>query len=124
MLDNLLVRARLNLGKIVCQKKPIDVNSLISNELELMADSLENKKLSINIVDLEPAIHHIDENIFRIVFRNLMTNAIKFSPEGTKIEIKLEHLSGNIKLVVKDQGIGMPQEVVESLKARTMITSQ
>jgi len=87
MLDNLLVWARLNLGKIVCQKKPIDVNSLISNELELMADSLENKKLSINIVDLEPAIHHIDENIFRIVFRNLMTNAIKFSPEGTKIEI-------------------------------------
>lgn len=124
LLDNLLVWARLNLGKIKCQKAPNDVNSLIKYELELLSDLIEKKKLSIVIKDLEQAVQNIDENIFRIIFRNLMSNAIKFSPEGAKIEVTLENFSDKFKIVVKDQGIGMPKEVIDSLKNRTMVVSQ
>jgi len=51
----------------------------------------------------------LDKNIIQIIFRNMLYNAIKYSPEGSKIEVKF-HTSSYIKVIIKDCGIGIPKE--------------
>jgi len=72
------------------------------------------KKISIiNSVDGE----HVkaDREMIIIIVRNLVSNAIKFSPTGKEIELKSETKNGGVTLSVKDEGIGMKPEELNKL---------
>lgn len=58
---------------------------------------------------------YLDEKLWRSVFINLVTNAIKYSPEGSEVCIFLENNPGQTRLEVRDRGIGIPTEDRRSL---------
>jgi signal transduction histidine kinase len=51
-----------------------------------------------------------DEHMIRMALENLLTNAIKYTPDGGKIEVKLTYQKNSIKVMVKDNGIGIADE--------------
>jgi len=52
----------------------------------------------------------IDQQMFRNVIFNLLSNAIKYSPEGSIIEFCTEDIAGGIEILVRDHGMGIPEE--------------
>lgn len=60
----------------------------------------------------------LDKNLLRNIINNLLSNAIKFSPENTKIELLSEIDTNTIKLVVQDQGIGIPSHQQNKIFSR------
>jgi signal transduction histidine kinase len=49
------------------------------------------------------------------VLRNLLSNAVKFSPEGGRIDIELQQEPGSVKVSLRDQGIGIPEDELEAV---------
>lgn len=123
MLDNLLSWSRLNLGNIKCKRVEVDVNSIISNELEMLEEQITGKSIALQITELENGICLIDENIFRIIFRNLITNAIKFSPISGKIEVNLVKELTKLTLIINDTGSGIDEATIEQIKNRSIVES-
>ena len=101
--------------ELSCHKSPqpptVLVNSQVSLGIQEVRALADAKNITIkNAVD-RPTRWEINRCVFRITLRNLLTNAIQFSPKGTIIEVCF----GKNGLEVRDQGIGLSKEVQDSL---------
>lgn len=85
--------ATLEMGKVHALKKGIALDYQIPNELSVMAD-----------VDM-----------LQLVVRNLISNAVKFTPAGGNIRVDAQVLPGECKITVKDSGSGVPQDKWEKI---------
>lgn len=111
LLDTTMSWARLNFNSI--QQKPvaIDFNDLLINVLRICKASYNHKKITIN-VNVEKLIDiKNDAEILTIIIRNLISNAIKFTPENGSVDI---YTRKNI-LVIEDNGIGMTQTMIDQI---------
>lgn len=115
LLLNLLEWARLQMGLV--SYKPSDVNSLalIEEGLAMYEGMAREKELNITR-DGESLTLYVDQNMIKSVIRNLISNAIKFTPHGGEILIRT-YADGNEKGVieVKDSGIGIPPDIQAKL---------
>ncbi|TMN58418.1 ATPase, partial [Pseudoalteromonas piscicida] len=64
-----------------------------------------------------------DKEMIRIVLRNLISNAVKFTTEGGSIEIKAEKSASETLIIVQDSGIGMDEQTIEKIKAKNYYTT-
>ena len=117
LLENLLEWSRLQRGAL--EYKPIEVplRYLIDMTLELIKANADKKNISINnTVPLELLIF-ADSNMLNGIFRNLISNAIKFTPIGGEIEIGIANSESDefITIYVKDSGIGIPPKLIDKL---------
>lgn len=110
LLQNLLTWARSQTGRIKYNPHHLDLVALINRNVDLKKESLENKNISIQL-NLPNELHlDADEDMLDTVFRNLISNAIKFSYEGGAITIKAEVQNNYVLITVADQGMGMSEQ--------------
>jgi signal transduction histidine kinase len=115
LVDDLLVFHQFELNKAHFKPQPLDLRHFITEFIQEQREKLGNhhKLMDKMIGDFKGFWG--DRSLLRQIFMNLMSNAIKFSPDGGKIEF---HVIGNHSQVifcVKDQGIGIPSEDQEHL---------
>ena len=110
LLGNLLEWARSQTGNINFSPAHLHLKSTVSEFIDIVEDQAKNKNITITN-DVPDDFHIIaDKNLLSIVFRNLLTNAIKFTHYTGSITIKA-HTNGNMAEVsVIDTGIGIPKE--------------
>ncbi|MBN2763017.1 MAG: response regulator [Bacteroidales bacterium] len=73
-------------------------------------------KVNVRFLHSNPVLEAwIDPDKFEKILLNLVSNAIKFTPAGGKIEIELEEQEANFRLVVRDSGIGIPPEYIDKI---------
>lgn len=100
---------------IVCKKTDASVELSVDNVHLLLKDLIEKKKLTFS---KDISLEHfafVDERMLEIVLRNVLNNAIKFTPEGGRIEIIAKEQEEVIVVEVKDSGVGMAEENVKKL---------
>lgn len=107
---DLLEIATLSSEKI--EKELVDVKGLIGSTTGLLKFKAAEKNQEIELNLTEEAVLAVlnKEKIMRVV-TNLITNAIKFSPTDSIISVKLMKVTGGLQLSVKDNGIGIPDEL-------------
>lgn len=98
--NNELATDRLNLK---------DVLQIIVNEWTYRA---EIKNRIVLVADNHPVYAHINTEKFHRVIDNLISNAIKFSKENDKIEVRLRQTNHNVLIEVKDYGLGIPKDML------------
>jgi signal transduction histidine kinase len=115
LLENLLEWSRSQTGNIEFTAEKFDLNEMIQSNVSLLKKQAENKNITIEIVNQDPAIIVSHQNSINTVIRNLLSNAIKFTSEGGKI--KLGVVSNDNEWIVKvaDNGVGMPDGVVDKI---------
>ncbi len=115
LLENLLVWARSQTGKIDFRPETFALSQGISNTLAI-AHSIADKK-SIQIINniQEPCLVYADKNMLNTIIRNLLTNAIKYTPRNGSITINCRQRNDNIEFSVKDNGIGIPKQSIGQL---------
>jgi signal transduction histidine kinase len=115
LLENLLHWARAQTGNVNIQKEAILVTTLFEENVELLSPSASKKNISLEMSgDLTGEIR-ADRNTINTVIRNLLSNAIKFTPEGGRITLECKEWEDAVELVVRDNGVGMPPQVMDNL---------
>ncbi|WP_337865656.1 ATP-binding protein [Ignavibacterium sp.] len=115
LLSNLLEWSRLQTGKIQYNPADVKIYSLVNNVFQLLKSNAEHKEIElINSTD-ENHIAYADENMIYSVMNNLTSNAIKFTRVGGRIEISSELSGDEIKVSVKDNGVGIDDENLKNL---------
>jgi two-component system sensor histidine kinase/response regulator len=122
-LDNLLEWSQSQMKGIEVKPQPYLLKSLVLDSLELLQQSLAIKNIKIDL-DIPPHYKiHADTNHIKLVIRNLVTNAIKFSYKGSTIYLQATKQNPFIIFSVKDSGTGMPSEKAVSIFQQHEITS-
>lgn len=107
LLTDILMLTRAEAGKLECQRKSLDLEYFCLNLIEDI--QLSNAaKHPINFTS-ETKISHanLDEKLLYSILGNLLSNALKYSPEGTPIDFILSTEQKNVIFQIKDQGIGI-----------------
>jgi PAS domain S-box-containing protein len=111
LVDDLLDVSRISRGKIDLRRERVAINQVVTLALE-SCEALfdpDEHTLTVNLSP-EPMIVRADPDRLRQVFSNLLSNAAKFTPPGSKVWVTVER-SGDFALVsVRDDGVGIPAE--------------
>jgi len=115
LLENLLDWSRAQTGRLLYEPEKIYLKPIITNTFELLSKNAEEKNIELhNRVGGEEAAW-ADENMINTVFRNLVSNAIKYSHEGGTVKIDAKQLNGDVEVDVEDEGIGISKENISRL---------
>ena len=108
---NLLDMTRLDAGAIVPRKEPVEVGDLVSTVLRRAAPVLAGHVVASRIAPELPALS-LDFVLAEQALFNLLDNAAKYAPEGTRIEIVAGRAGDRVEIVVQDEGPGLPAEAL------------
>lgn len=111
LLENLLHWSRAQTGKITFEPEPVDLSQIIRQTMNLLNINAHNKNITIGI-SIEPSTQiYADPNMILTIFRNLISNAIKFTPENGHISILSVNQRSYIEITIEDNGIGIAKEI-------------
>jgi signal transduction histidine kinase len=115
LLENLLEWSRMEQNLIPFDPKELVLQSILSHSILTLYDSAHKKEISIN-TDIENVkIVFADKNMFQAIIRNIVFNAIKFTPKNGTISIQTKEDATNTIITVIDNGIGMSPNIAENL---------
>jgi len=108
LIDDLLDVSRIISGKLHLDVRPVDISSVVDSAITVMRPAADAKAIQMTYSH-EPVIGAISGDAARLqqVVWNLISNAVKFTPEGGSITVRLEHLGSHVKLSVSDTGRGI-----------------
>jgi signal transduction histidine kinase len=115
LLDNLLAWSRIQRGEFPFEPSEFKINSTIDKTITLFNDTAKHKNISLISDVAENITVFADENSFFTALRNLISNAIKFTPEKGKINISAKVIDEIVELTIADTGIGIKEEDVKKL---------
>ena len=122
-LENLLKWSNSQMSGIEIQKEKTSLEPLLAETLDLLQYNLLNKDIQVNITGDGNAIIEADPNHIKLIMRNLISNAIKFSFAGSKIDVDIEKSGDFVHFSVTDYGVGMKEETVEEIFTSAHIAS-
>ena len=116
LLDNLLKWTKSQTGRLNVVQQDLDLNDIIPGVVEIfeMIAQTKNIKLNLNRTD-EPLKVFADNDMLKTVIRNFMSNAIKFSPEGSSIDIIMAAEGDFAKVSVRDHGVGIAADRIDTI---------
>ena len=111
LIKDLLDLSKIEAGMMVQYKEPLHLQEVVQKVVDLMRAEAEAKKLDLQFT-APPQLSLIsaDRNSMEGIFTNLISNAIKYTPEGGKVWVHLEEEGGFVKATVSDTGIGIKKE--------------
>ncbi len=115
LLDNLLNWALIQKGQLVLHPKNCKLNQIILECIQLLNGLAKQKKIEIKYIFIQEVEIFVDESTIKTICRNLLSNAIKYSPVNGIININLEHKTNFSELIIKDNGVGMEPEKIQTL---------
>jgi signal transduction histidine kinase len=116
LLENLLHWSRLEEGVSNFHPENVRLNTLATNCLSLFGEAAANKGIVIKKEINGSVTCFADRIMMETIFRNLISNAIKFSNPGGTISISLKEEDELVRIIVSDQGIGMSPEQVQKIR--------
>ena len=108
MVEQMLEGARLEEGHLALHKERGDIVDLTELAIDSVRPMLANRQLDLE-APTSPINADVDGQRFQIVVRNLISNAIKYSPEGKPIKVVVNRNGTTARVVVIDQGFGIAQ---------------
>ncbi len=116
LLENLLEWSQMQRGHIVFKPQMLDLKEVLDECIQIINDSARKKAIEIAVeIAVEQKIF-ADANMLKTIIRNLVSNAVKFTPKDGKVTISVDKgIDNTIFLAVRDTGIGMNNGMLENL---------
>ncbi len=117
LLENLLSWAQSQTGKIKYQPEIISLPEIIKQVIDVVRSSAQIKEIDISLKSSDINQIYADANMLRTIFRNMLTNAIKFTQKGGEISItcQFNQEKTEVEINIADNGVGMDEETKSKL---------
>jgi signal transduction histidine kinase len=123
LLENLLYWSLSQTDGVKFDPEKVSLSEIANETMALLTNLAHAKNIMLNSNSIEEYFAFCDKEMIKLVFRNLVTNAIKFTLDGGKVNIEFTRKEGIIEVSVSDTGIGMSPETRDSLRNMGMHTS-
>ena len=117
LINDILDLERIESGMVAMELSPVDAADLLRHAAEVMQPMAERAGVELR-VQVQPVPLVADADRLLQVLTNLVSNAVKFSPEGARVELGVEAVDGEARFRVADQGRGIPADRLESIFER------
>ncbi len=116
LVNGLLDFSRLQAGKVKVSHEPVDVANLVRSIIQDFQPHAENHHLTFQFTsNVEKTILAVDRYLYERIVFNLMSNAVKFSPQGGVIHVSLMLENNKLTFAVADPGVGIADEDISRL---------
>ncbi|MDX1546013.1 MAG: HAMP domain-containing sensor histidine kinase [Rhodothermales bacterium] len=117
LLENLLTWARMQTGRMHYQREWHGVHELLQNNVAMLQTNAARKGIALARADdaSEDVQVYADRNMINSVLQNLITNAIKFTERGGRVEVSARTRGEQVEIAVADTGVGIPPDIASSL---------
>lgn len=112
--SNMLKLSKLEKQEIVTNKTEYRLDNQIRKAIIMLDEKINSKKIKISLDSSEVSIYE-DEDLIMEIWINLINNAIKYSNENGEIKIKVIEEENDVKVSIKDEGIGIPKDKQERI---------
>ena len=110
LISDILDLSKIEAGRMELTREDVTVASAFTEVISALYPLAEKKSQAL-LQQVEPNLHvHADAMRFKQVLTNLVGNAIKFTPEGGRIELAARQMDGQVRVEVRDNGPGIPPE--------------
>ena len=110
----MLKLSKLEKQEIVTNKTEYRLDNQIRKAIIMLDEKINSKKIKISLDSSEVSIYE-DEDLIMEIWINLINNAIKYSNENGEIKIKVIEEENDVKVSIKDEGIGIPKDKQERI---------
>ena len=124
LVDDLLFVARLQAGRLVLQRSPLDLCVIAAQSVEEAQPRAESKQLTLAFAGDGPVRINADKGRVFQLLDNLISNAVKFTPEGGRVDVTVAADGGSAVLEVSDSGIGLAPGEAEQVFDRFFRSSR
>lgn len=116
IIGNLIDITKIDAGHFFIQMQNNDIVNVVENIVSSIVDYVENKNISIVFdTEIEERVMAFNIDVMERIILNLLSNSIKFTPSGGKIEVSIFNKVNSVVISVKDNGIGIPTEKQSSI---------
>ena len=115
LLDNLLEWSRSQTGNIEFKPEPFDLAEVLEQNKELLRNQAQGKNIAISNVTKAGLVINAHRHSINTVVRNLVSNAIKFTPEGGAVTLNAQMAKDEVMVSVSDTGVGMSDDIITRL---------
>jgi len=115
LIDQLLMLARYESNKMTPHIMVTALSPLVENVVERMIPTASTKGIAITVNRADNAHIAADPGMLDMILENIISNAIKYSSSGSSIAIEVKQDEGNIICSISDQGIGIPEEMLNAI---------
>jgi signal transduction histidine kinase len=112
LLNDFLDAERLDEGHLLLEHELLDVSRVVAEQVRLFEGQSEKHKLDM-VLPSKPLTVRGDPHRLAQVVGNLLSNAIKYSPEGGTVHVVAEQENGMVRVSVRDEGLGIPDDQQE-----------
>ncbi len=118
LLENLLNWSRAQRGKIKFSPESVSLTEIIKPDLNILQQQAASKDIEIKmVVEGVPVPVNVDVNMFKVIIRNFISNAIKYSPKNNTVTVTFSY-EQEVSVSVADNGVGMDQNTVNKILNR------
>jgi PAS domain S-box-containing protein len=111
LIEDVLDISRIVTGKMRLEREPADLAAIVDEAVSTIRPAAEAKRIPLTVtLDRTLGRHFLDPMRVQQIVWNLLTNAIKFSPNGAPIDVSLRRESSSAVVVISDQGPGIPAD--------------
>jgi signal transduction histidine kinase len=114
LLNDFLDAERLDEDQLQLDRELIDVGKVVAEQVRLFEGQSDKHTLDM-VLRSRPLPVHADPNRLAQVVGNLLSNAIKYSPAGGTVEVVAERDDGLVRVSVRDEGLGIPDELQQEV---------
>ncbi len=107
IINDILHLAKLEAGRIVLAEHEFSIADMVKEIIDEQMESVEKADLTLTYKGPTRGLMKGDSHMLRMVVENLVTNAIKYTPPGGKVTVRLSRLGSYWIIVVKDTGVGI-----------------
>ena len=115
LLDDILTLSRTETGKISYQPELLDLRQYVLDLIEEMKPLISQRHNLLHLYKSKQKNFFLDAKLLRFIFSNLLINAIKYSPNGGKVELNISTNKKYLIIEVSDEGIGIPDKEITKI---------
>ena len=111
LVNDILDMEKIEAGKMELNAKPVVLMPLLNQSIDSNRAYAEQFKVIYELSNEQSELMvNLDTNRFQQVLANMLSNAAKFSPEGSKVSVEVDCIGPNVRIAVSDQGSGISEE--------------
>jgi PAS domain S-box-containing protein len=116
LVNDLIELSRMESGRVELQRKPVDVGALLTMAVDEFRNRVSERGTHVDLqLPAVPVVLQADDQQLVHVLRNLLDNGVRFSPEGSPVEVRCRDTAQTVRVEVLDRGVGIPENELEAV---------